>query len=58
MRELDCVVEYEVSLEDGGARVTYLSGYVAPQEIADYVEEETWFTVGCIEPEELSGGKR
>ena len=43
---------YEVSLEEVGARVTTLAADVDPQDIADHIEEETWFTVECMEVEE------
>lgn len=46
---MDCLVTYEVSLEETGARVEYLSDYVSSQDIADHIEDETWFEVTCQE---------
>lgn len=46
---MDCVESFEISLEEAGARVVFLSDYVTAQQIVDHVEAETWFTVTCQE---------
>jgi hypothetical protein len=44
---MDCLAGFDVSLEEGGAAVGYLSDCVATQDIADRLEAETDFVVSC-----------